>query len=248
MSGLPVEKNVFAGLRRKVGVFSRAFDILHGTSGDVDVVTGSSTNLSLPDQSVNYVFTDPPFGANIPYSEINQVNELWLGRATDTLGEVIISKAQGKGVGEYQALLTDAFTEMARVMTPSAEATVVFHSAHASVWQALSASLLDSGLSVSEASVLDKTQASFKQVNGHIAVSGDPILRVRRSDFSAVEPSSTMDELAHNMLGEPATGVSGKRDNERLYSRLVGQALVAGTPVTVDARRFYEGRASGGVR
>ena len=103
VSGLPVEKNVFVGVRRKIATFAAAFELLHGLSGEATIVTGSSADLHLPDESVDYVFTDPPFGGYIPYSEINQVNELWLGQTTQTEDEAIISPAQGKGVGEYQS-------------------------------------------------------------------------------------------------------------------------------------------------
>ena len=86
VSGLPVEKNVFVGVRRKISTFAAAFAILHGLSGQATVVTGSSADLQLADESIDYVFTDPPFGAYIPYSEINQVNELWLGQTTQDRG------------------------------------------------------------------------------------------------------------------------------------------------------------------
>ncbi len=245
VSGMPVEKNVFAGLARKVKTFAQAFELVHGLPGEVQVVTGSSTDLAVAGESIDYVFTDPPFGAYIPYSEINQVNELWLGRATDPTEEAIVSPTQRKGIEAYRMLLTDVFTEVARVMKSDAEATIVFHSAHASVWQALSNSLRDAGLEVAAASILDKTQASFKQVNGHVAVSGDPLLRVRRVTEGDVLPrrTPTIGELVEQIDGK---AVAGKREQERLYSKVVGQALVAGAPVTLDARSFYEGRQAGG--
>jgi hypothetical protein len=45
----------------------------------------------LPDASVDLVFTDPPFGANINYSEMNILWESWLGRFTDNTHEAIIN-------------------------------------------------------------------------------------------------------------------------------------------------------------
>jgi len=249
VSGLPVEKNIFRGLQRKLGVFVRSFEMLHGTSGAVDVVTGSSTKLDLPDASVDYVFTDPPFGAYIPYSEINQINELWLGCRTAKEDEAIVSPSQGKGVNEYQSLLTQVFSEMSRVMRPRAEATVVFHSAHASIWQALAAALAGAGLEVAAASILDKTQASFKQVNGHVAVSGDPLLRVRKiGPATTAESATTIEALASSISADSADEPDDTRRNRRLYAKVVGQALVTGVPVTVDARSFYERTTSGGVR
>ena len=244
VSGLPVEKNVFTGVRRKIKTFVDAFELLHGLSGRATVVTGSSAALHLPDESVDFVFTDPPFGGYIPYSEINQLNELWLGQTTETEQEAIISPAQGKGVDEYQALLTSVFSEVSRVMKGDADATLVFHSSQASVWQALTASLSDAGLSVTAASILDKTQASFKQVNGHTAVSGDPLLRLKKRPTAALAPPNTltMKELATARRSQldilPATA----RDEQHRYSELVGMALVTGVPITMDARTVYKMR------
>lgn len=242
VSGLPVEKNVFVGVRRKIATFSAAFELLHGLSGRVEVVTGSSADLHLADDSVDYVFTDPPFGGYIPYSEINQLNELWLGQTTQTEDEAIISPAQGKGLSEYQALLTSVFSEVARVLKPNADATLVFHSSKASVWQALASSLADSGLVVTAASILDKTQSSFKQVNGHLAVSGDPLLRVsKRSPAPVAKPAATsMNDLVTVTSPEKPSAEVTPRQQRHRFSELVGLAMVGGVPITLDARSVYQ--------
>ena len=139
VSGLPVEKNLFAGLRRKLSTIARAFEIIHGREGSVEVYQRSSCSVHLSDHSVDYMFTDPPFGGNIPYAEINFLNEAWLGQYTERDEEIIVSSAQGKAVGDYQALLCRALSEGRRILKPSGMATVVFHSASADVWNALQA-------------------------------------------------------------------------------------------------------------
>lgn len=245
VSGLPVEKNVFIGVERKIRTFAAAFEMLHGLSGEAEIVTGSSTKLHLADESIDYVFTDPPFGAYIPYSEINQINELWLGQITCTDDEAIISPSQGKGIDEYRELLSSVFSEVSRVMKASADATLVFHSSQASVWRALTASLEEAGLGVTAASILDKTQASFKQVNGHVAVSGDPLLRVNKRASKHADPSSvTMHELALSQMRHSDQSPDTTRGEQRRYSELVGAALVNGVPITMDARAVYEMRGN----
>ena len=245
VSGLPVEKNVFIGVERKIRTFTAAFEMLHGLSGEAEIVTGSSTKLHLADESIDYVFTDPPFGAYIPYSEINQINELWLGQVTCTDDEAIISPSQGKGINEYRELLSSVFSEVSRVMKASADATLAFHSSQASVWRALTDSLEAAGLGVTAASILDKTQASFKQVNGHVAVSGDLLLRVNKRASKHVDPSSvTMLELALSQMRHSDQSPDTARGEQRRYSELVGAALVNGVPITLDARAVYEMRGN----
>ena len=246
VSGLPLEKNVFAGVRRKIRTFQKAFQLLHGLEDTVDIVTGSSTHLNVGDATIDYVFTDPPFGDYIPYAEINQINELWLKKTTDTRDEVIISPSQGKGLDAYKNLLTGVFREVARVMKPKADATLVFHSSKAQVWQVLVESLQDSNLNVIAASVLDKVQPSFKQVNGHLAVTGDPLLRLRKGVAApkAKSAGTTMLDLVEAAQANSADSSSSVRDQQRLFSDVVGRALVNGVPITLDAQSVYRLRES----
>ncbi|HEX3649906.1 MAG TPA: hypothetical protein VHV49_15880, partial [Pseudonocardiaceae bacterium] len=246
VSALPVEKNVLLGVRRKIGVFEQAFWLVHGCTGRVRVHTASSTELDLPARSVDYLFTDPPFGGYIPYAEINQVNELWLPDVTDRREEAVISTAQGKSVDDYQRLLTTALTEAHRVLTDDGVATLVFHSSKAQVWAALSEAVRAAGFAVTATSVLDKTQRSFKQVNGHESVSGDPLFLLRKAGGDAPVPPADADLLAQVLAVARATGDAAELGRERLYSRFVGASLRHGVPVTIGASEFYAAvRASG---
>jgi 16S rRNA G966 N2-methylase RsmD len=229
VSGLPVEKNVFIGVKRKITTFAQAFALVYGTEGAVRVVNASSTHLDLPNESIDYLFTDPPFGGYIPYSEINQVNEMWLGQTTETTDEAIVSPAQDKGINEYQSLLTNVFKEVNRTLKPSAPATMVFHSAHASVWAALANSLKSADLAVEHSGVLDKTQGSFKQVSKHVTVNGDPLLLIRKAEHQKVPG-----------LAQESLSIVGDRFE---YSRAVGSALARGELLGVDAKEFYKARS-----
>lgn len=243
VSGLPVEKNVFNGLERKIGVFERAFEMVSGTGGVVTVVNGSSTELDLPNGSVDYVFTDPPFGGYIPYSEINQINELWLGQTTEKVSEAIVSRAQGKDVADYEALLSAIFAETSRVMKPDANATVVFHSAHVDVWRALTRSLDLAGLGVKAANVLDKTQGSFKQVSQHVSVSGDPLILLRKNVGEDSWAERAMPDVADLIIADQAIVSASRRDGQHAFSRFVAASLVRGEPITLGAREFRPRRA-----
>ena len=83
--------------------------------------TASSTNLvGIPDASVDYLFVDPPFGANIMYSESSFLWEAWLKVRTNQKKEAIVNETQHKGLPEYQSIMTDCFREFIRVLKPGA--------------------------------------------------------------------------------------------------------------------------------
>lgn len=240
VSGLPVEKNLISGLRRKLSTISNAFEIIHGREGRVEVRQRSSCNVHLPDESIDYVFTDPPFGGNIPYAEVNFVNEAWLNRYTDQAEEVIVSNHQDKSVANYQELLTAALSEAHRVLKREGNATVVFHSATAELWNALQAAYRGAGFSVESAGVLDKTQGSFKQVTTAGAVRGDPVLMLRKQDTEANRTIDDVWEVAASLRREAALARDpSELKAHRLYSRLVTHYLAHHLAVPVDADAFY---------
>lgn len=240
VSGLPVEKNVFAGVRRKINTMAQAFALTHGHDDLVEVRNASCLNMDLLDNSIDYVFTDPPFGGNIPYSEVNFINEAWLGRVTDPEDEAIVSPHQGKTVDDYQHLLCQAFREVHRVLRPDGHATVVFHSASAQVWNALRSACEHAGFSVADTSVLDKTQASFKQVRTDGAVRGDPLILLSKTPSETVTVETDVWVVANSLVDQALRSDDpSEATPQRLYSRLVAHYLEARQNVPIDAGAFY---------
>jgi predicted RNA methylase len=244
VSGLPVEKNLVAGLRRKLSTITDAFTIVRDRKARVDVYQQSSCRTHLPDQSIDYIFTDPPFGGNIPYAEINFINEAWLNHYTDQTEEIIISKHQKKGLTDYQALLTAALSEMRRILKSEGKVTLVFHSASAEVWNALQAAYEASGFSVECAGVLHKTQGSFKQVTTEGAVRGDPVLLLGKPAAKAKHDGESVWKVARRLTQEAASTLDPvELTAQRLYSRLVTHYLSHHRQVPLDADSFYRWHA-----
>ena len=240
VSGLPVEKNLFDGLRRKLKTIAQAFETTHGRSGKVTVLQHSSCDLDLADGSIDYVFTDPPFGGNIPYAEVNFLNEAWLDNFTDNRDEIIVSKHQEKSLADYEGLMAKALGEVYRVLKRNRKATIVFHSASASVWNALQSAYQSANLAVECASVLDKTQGSFKQVTTDGAVKGDPVLLLTKSNVRRAKEDHPVWEVAMRLHREASiTADPQEQSAQRLYSRLVNYFLTQDQQVPVDASAFY---------
>lgn len=244
ISALPVEKNVFLGVSRKIKTLTQAFSIVQGSGSSVEVRRSSSTQLTLPDSSIDYVFTDPPFGDFIPYAEINQINEIWLGKTTDRKKEIIVSQAQGKSVERYGILMKNVLNEIARVLKQSGRVTLVFHSSKAEIWQALTEAYALAGFGVRATSILDKIQESFKQVVSTVSVKGDPLLLLekRRSAIKRSDEDRKRETIINSVLEKVWEDEEDVRESlpERMYSRFITQCLEAGVPVSLDAEAFYE--------
>ena len=238
VSSLPVEKNIFTGIARKLRHFEEAFDYLNNCSGRMEVYNTSSQRLTQKDCSVDYVFTDPPFGDFIPYAEVNQINELWLGEITDRKIEIIISQSQNKTVDTYRHMMAEVFSEMRRVLKDDANATVVFHSSKAAVWNALCVAYSDAGFSVEAAASLEKAQASFKQVVSDGSVQGDPLILLSKGSCAKSDnsPNSSIAVLDEAIADETSDSEWSER---RIYAGYIGRCLKRGIAVEYDAKAAY---------
>lgn len=168
---LSIEVNPAFVFANKVSQLSRFYTELHVAPSSLTVTQGSAGALALPDSSIDYCFTDPPFGSNIFYADCATVWESWLGAITPVTDEAVVNRslrpaAGGKTVDDYALLMEGAFAEIQRVLKPDAWATVVFQSSDAEVWAALRTAVERVGFDLANASYLDKTQQSHKGYKG----------------------------------------------------------------------------------
>ena len=190
ISSLRYEWNVGSLFERKLRDVAKYFAHLGSPSGRAEVVQSSATELAhLPDRSVDYVFMDPPFGANIFYADSSLLWDAWLGTLTDERAEIVVNKHRtpvdgGKTLSDYQRLMTEAFREVSRILKPTAYATLQFNNSSDDVWCSIQDALRDAGLEVRHAIGLDKIHPSFKGVKGRQAkedvASLDALIELRR--------------------------------------------------------------------
>ncbi|WP_165247587.1 site-specific DNA-methyltransferase [Adlercreutzia sp. ZJ141] len=231
VSNLPVEKNIFKGLQRKIKPFARAFSYINGCTGHVKVINQSSDRLQEDDRTISYVFTDPPFGDFIPYAEVNQINELWLDATTDRTDEAIISPSQDKDANKYSHMIMASLAEAKRVLKDDGLMTLVFHSSKADVWQALASAIEDAGLDVVTTTHLAKSQESFKQVVSTGSVKGDSLILLGKTEHkSGASIGTEAEPVFYECPNDPYEA----------YASYVNHCLENGLRVELDARDAYE--------
>jgi 16S rRNA G966 N2-methylase RsmD len=112
--------------------FRRAsdYDRLKRTDDNILIVNGSAIDIPIPANSVDYVFTDPPYGDSIPYLELHYLWSSWLKMSPNFGDEIIISDSpvrKDKNFDMYYKMLSKAFREVYRVLKPERWLTVTFH-------------------------------------------------------------------------------------------------------------------------
>jgi DNA modification methylase len=243
-------------IENKIKQLVKVFAKIRGEKANFRVSTASATQISLPENSTDYIFTDPPFGSNLNYSELSFLWEAWLKVFTNQKPEAIINAVQGKGLLEYQSLMTQCFSECYRILKPGRWLTVEFHNSQNSVWNAIQESLQRSGFIIADVRTMDKQQGSFKQVTTTSAVKQDLVI-------SAYKPKETFKREFISHAGSEETAWSFVRQHlenlpvvvvkngkieliaERqaflLYDRMVAYHIMNGIAVPLDATDFYKG-------
>ena len=247
VSSVNTPLNPVGSYRRNAHSLSNALTIMSSQAKTIGCcTTQSATGLPfVPDSTVDYVFTDPPFGSNLMYSELNFLWEAWLRVFTNNQPEAIINKTQGKALAEYRELMTRCFAEMHRILKPGRWITVVFHNSKASVWNAIQEALAKAGFLVAQVTVMDKQQGSFKQVTSPGAVKNDLIINAYkpRAEFSRRFLSQAGQGLEADFvrqhLQQLPVAPNIERSQEMLYSKYLAYYVQHGYQVAYNGEQFY---------
>lgn len=165
---------------------SKTFASLRRNGRDVITSTASCESLGIPANAVDYIFTDPPFGENIFYADLNILVEAWHRVISDAEPEAIVDRAKEKDISVYQALMRSCFEEYARALKPGRWMTVVFSNSSNAVWRAIQEALGTAGFVVADVRTLDKQLGSYRQVTS-TAVKQDLVI-------SAYKPTEALAE------------------------------------------------------
>jgi len=214
------ESNVFVTFERKARSIQDHLETTasHYTGRSV-VVKNSATSLAyLPDNSVDLIFTDPPFGANINYSDMNFLWESWLGEYTETRDEAIVNRVQGKDVNDYQRLMTESLTEAHRVLRSGHWMLLVFMNSSQEVWNALRNAIRDSGFRLEKADIFDKQHGTFKQFVSQNTAGFDLVLHCLKEGESGRKKGPLEHEENHDSIRRFLQAIDlGSRTNVYLH-------------------------------
>ena len=247
------EYNTILSWKRSKIVSARLFD-----GKNVIIESRSSSDLRhLTSNSIDYIFTDPPFGGNLMYSELNFPWEAWLKVFTNNKREAIVNSAQKKDLTQYRYIMEECFKEFYRILKPGRWMTVEFHNSRNSVWMAIQEALQRAGFVIADVRTLNKKQGTFNQVSAtSSAVKQDLIITAykpnggleKRFKLTAGTEEGVWEfvrqHLEHLPVAVEKDGsieIVTERQNFLLFDRMVAFHVQRGVIVPISAGDFYLG-------
>lgn len=164
--------------------------ILDKTNG-AKIFQADATNLQeIESGSVDFIYTDPPYGAKIPYLDLSTMWNAWLDFPVDSTlkeKECIEKGSLEKSRYEYYDLMKASLKEMYRVLKWNRWLAFVFQHQDPKLWQILVDSAENIGFEYVGSVRQDNGQESFKKVqNPSTVLSGQIIIYFKKVDNAKV--------------------------------------------------------------
>ncbi|MCB1116664.1 MAG: site-specific DNA-methyltransferase, partial [Chlamydiia bacterium] len=243
-------------LKGKISRLIKVFSKTHFPDRAICIFTGDCSETQLADNSIDYIFTDPPFGENIYYSDLNLLTESWHGVKTNSIREAIVDRVKNKALPDYQALIESCFSEYYRVLKPGRWITIEFSNTKASVWNSIQTAIANVGFIVSSVAALDKKQGTFQAVNTPTAVKQDLVISAykpnggfeKRFQQEAKTEEGVWDFVRTHLKYLPVTKSQGtflhmiqERDPRILFDQMVAYFVRKGYPIPISSQEFQDG-------
>ena len=202
---------------------------------DVFIKTHNALELDslLPEDCVDYVFTDPPYGGSIPYLELST---LWLSWLRGTKKKNIykanfgdeITIAHEKDFEYYHKMLTASFRQIYRVLKPGKYLTVTFHSTNIKIWNSIIRAVVLSGFDLEKIIYQPPARASAKgQLVPYGSAVGDYYMRFKKPEIKTDQKEIEPNELNYEkIVVESAKRILAERGEPTPYTYILNSIIV----------------------
>jgi DNA modification methylase len=162
-----------------------SYFINDNTINDIRVIKGTATDFRwIPKESVDYIYTDPPYGKKIPYLDLSTMWNAWLDLEVseeDFNLEAIEGGDRGKSKNDYNFLISQSIKEMYRVLKYDRWMSFVFAHKDPEFWHLIIDTAEGCGFEYVGAVPQKNGQTSFKKrQNPFTVLSGQLIINFRK--------------------------------------------------------------------
>jgi hypothetical protein len=204
------------------------------------VAMADARQLDLPGDSIDYIFTDPPYADAVQYGELNFVWESWLGGTPDWHGdEIVVNRARGKDADDWARALRAAMGECHRVLKPGRSLSLCYHDTSARRWAMLQDLMRDAGFVIDSAAAagsIETGQKSFNQWMSNKATKRDLVISFRKPRPGRPRPARQAAdfEVAARQVLTAYLLAHGSATKDRLYDALVSHMVCLGQMQSFD--------------
>lgn len=241
------EKNALNTLRLRLSKYINGKKEIEELSTDTKykILNQSSEDLSnLPPRSVDYIFTDPPYGDSISYFALSSFWSSWIHDAVDYDNEIIYDPYRNKKEEDYSLRLDRAFLQAHRLLKDNCYMSFTFHNRHIKFWKIVIDAVYRAGFELVNVKWVDQAVASGTQgINRKNTLKGDFVYTFRKLNKSLykheiINGESIIDDVMRKCL-QGNTHVTTAKLYESLIPEIVkNQAYYDSTQKLLDIDKY----------
>lgn len=147
------------------------------------VIKQDAKKLDIESESIDYIFTDPPYGDAVPYFEQSIIWNSWLNLIPDYENEIVItdSKERNKNHFVYEQDIDKAFSEIRRVLKTGKVFSLTYHSLSGREWKAITNACIKNGFDLVDFEWLVQKSFTPRQINRAKTIKGDVLVTFKKS-------------------------------------------------------------------
>lgn len=202
--------------------------------------TSDARFLNIPDNSIEYIFTDPPYAGKVQYGELNFVWEAWLGFDTKWHDdEIIVNSVRSKSEADWASMMAIAFKECYRVLKPGRCLSLCYHDTSEGTWTLVQDLLAEAGFLVEKTDTALYIDTKTKTTNQYFADKvnkRDLVINFRKPRpgeltskiiITGTEDSTSFSSKVHTIIRDYLTTHPGTT-KDRIYDEVVSRMVRAG--------------------
>lgn len=235
------EVKVISSFESKLGVAIQGWQEIVSFHPDMSISNESATRLdNIVANSIDYIFTDPPYADKVQYGELNFVWEAWLGFDTHWHDEeIIVNEVRGKTEDDWARMMRQAMAECYRVLKPGRCVSLCYHDTSEGTWALVQDIMAEAGFVVEKsdsALYIDTVQKSYNQLVADKVNKRDLVINFRKPKPGEVtatvaitgdEEKTTFNEKVRQIIRD-YIGANPGCTKDRVYDEVVSRMVRCG--------------------
>lgn len=215
----------------------KEYDIAYGVV-DINKITNY-----LPEESISFIITDPPYGGLVQYVDLSHIWLVWLKHydnryKPDVSAEITIKKGI-QDVSEYTKRFTNGIRNLYRVLKSDGKIVFTFHNKDLMVWNAFLRSICKGGFKVEKVIHQQNRRTGESNVaNPYGTSASDFYIRCSKSEY--VNKIKTSKDEFENFIIDRAVNIIKSRNEPTPYQILFNGLLAEISKAGFDLENFDE--------
>lgn len=146
-------------------------------------MSADAKNMPLEDDSIDYVFTDPPYGDTVPYFEQSIIWNAWLNATPDYKNEIVVSDSavRNKDEHHFERDIQASFNEIKRVLKKDKYFSLTYHSLSGEEWKSITNACILNGFEMTSYEWLAQKTFTPRQLNRTKTIKGDVLITLKNT-------------------------------------------------------------------